>query len=276
MPFATEQLNDNLQPSARLRYHNYWSDPPAIMTQTAAFNPHEYRMDPSFRLNLDRLEKLESAAALPLRQIRDFGRVHGATAEWHRQWNRQWADISTALTRMETLFRDLHLALEGTAPEYLIRASDRWALVQAEDKRLVALVNTVRGLAQKLDPWLRIEWNTLARSMEPLLALMMICAQTLSIRLSLIQEPEPVAMRKRVQRAVAPMPGKTAAGDFESIWRVMEHQKSTVELASQNHKRLGFFDAIKALFRWGDAPEVPAAAVRPMQQPLMAAAAEEV
>jgi hypothetical protein len=228
----------------------------------------EDRLEHGFRLNLTRLKALENSAALPLQQIRDFGRVHASTPEWHQQWDQQWAEISATLIRMEISFGEMDAALEGTVSEYLARASAAWAQVQAEDQRLVIAVNTVRSLAQNLDPQLRLEWNTLARSIESLLELMMVCAQTLSVRLSLAQEPDVEEMKRRVQMVFEQLPAAPLADDLDTVRYHLEYQKAINDLASHHHDELGFFDAVKAMFLWSDTPEVRIAPDRSLQVPV--------
>jgi hypothetical protein len=235
------------------------------MNPEPQINPMEDRLEQGFRLNLLRLKSLEKDAGLPIHQIRDFGRLHGARTEWHQEWDQQWAEIAATLARMETLFGEMDAALEGTAPEYLVRAKAGWASIQAEDQRLVTSVTTVRKLAQSLDPLLRAEWNTLAGSIEALLELMLVCAQTLSIRLSLIEEPDAVEMKQRIQIVFSELPSTPLAEDLDTVRYFLDYQKAITELSSHHHDALGFFDAIKALFLWGDSPEVHVAPDRSLQ-----------
>ncbi len=238
-----------------------------IMNPVPEINPLEDRLEQGFRLHLLRLKSLEKEAALPLHQIRDFGRMHGPAADWHQQWDQQWAEIAATLTRMEISFGEMDAALEGTAPEYLVRAKAGWALIQAEDQRLVTSVNTVRNLAQSLDPLLRPEWNALARAIEALLQIMQVCAQTLSIRLSLTQESDAVELKRQVEKVFAQLPTTPLADDLDTVRYFLDYQKAVNELASHHHDELGFFDAIKALFLWGDSPEVHVAPDRSLQIP---------
>jgi hypothetical protein len=239
------------------------------MKPTTELNSVEDRLEQGFRLHLSRLKTEENSPALPLQQIRDFGRVHGTTAEWHQQWDLQWAEVSATLARMETLFGEMDAALEGTAPEYRIKASAAWAQVQAEDKRLVASVNTVCGLAQMLDPLLRLELNLLARNMEVLLELRMLCAQTLFIRLSLLQAPDVAETRRLVQAVFAQCPGTPVANDLEITNYFVSYQKAINDLASHQSEMLGFLDSIKALFMCERNSDVHTGAVAiPLIEPL--------
>jgi hypothetical protein len=235
------------------------------MNPALEINPMEDRLQQGFRLNCLRLKALERDAVLPLQQIRDFGRTHGDTTEWHQTWDQQWAEIAATLTRMETLFGEMDAAMEGTAPEYLVRAKAGWDSIQAEDQRLVISVNTVRNLAQSLDPLLSAEWNALARSIEALLELMLVCAQTLSIRLSLIQEPDAAEMKRQLQKVFTQLPTTPLAEDLDKVRYFLDYQKAITDLASHHHDELGFLDAIKALFLWGDSPEVQVAPDRSLQ-----------
>ncbi len=235
------------------------------MNPAPEINPMQDRLEQGFRLNRLRLKALEREAALPLQQVRDFGRRHGATAEWHQAWDQQWAEIAATLTRMETLFGEMDAALEGTAPEYLVRAKAGWDSIQAEDQRLVISVNTVRGLAQSLDPLLGTEWNALAHSIEVLLELMLVCAQTLSIRLSIAEEPDAAEMKRQLQSVFSELPSTPLAEDLDTVRYFLDYQKAIKDLASHHHDELGFFDAIKALFLWGDSPVVQVAPDRSLQ-----------
>lgn len=235
------------------------------MNPPPELNPLEDRLEQGFRLNRLRLKALERDATLPLQRIRDFGRVHGATPEWHQAWDQQWAEIAATLTRMDTMFGEMDAALEGTAPEYLVRAKAGWASIQAEDQRLITSVNTVRNLAQSLDPLLRTEWNALARAIEALLQIMQVCAQTLSIRLSLTQESDAVELKKQVEKVFAQLPTTPLAEDLDTVRYFLDYQKAINDLASHHHDELGFFDAIKALFLWGDSPGVQGAPDRSLQ-----------
>jgi hypothetical protein len=213
------------------------------------------RLEIGFRTDYAHLKELEEELTRTLQCARHFGREHGSPDDWNTNWHQHWDDVDGILRRINVLVNEMDGAIESGDSDRLKKALKAWETFQAEDGKLLAALSAIRAQASGLTAVDRKEWNSLARTLESHLEAIHACAQVLGLKLELLKKYSKEEVNHLVQDILSKLPNRPQADGMDAETYEQEYRKAALELGQEQHKFLGFMDAVRALLMRFETPE---------------------
>jgi uncharacterized protein (DUF302 family) len=205
-----------------------------------------------FRTNSARLKKRLLALAATLHSARRIGEAEELIDVLKVKWHQEWNTLEGILEKIVRTVSELDQAIGSPDTDHLTTATSVWEKLEAEDDALGEILAEIRTLAGEMSVEARTKWNLLAGPLETDLRSIHACAQSLRLKLELLQENSSEQVDQLLDQVVSQLRKPSLHGEAEPYDH--QYRKAVIELGREQHEFHGLLDAVKGLASWAESP----------------------